>query len=822
MANSEVNFKIKVDGKELDLAKTSVNDFNKIYSETSAKLNNLPIGSKEWKDLSSELKNADKAFQQTKEIAGEAEGKFKSLRLQIRQTTVAFQEAEDKGDIKAMKKLKNDLDDLNDQLEVTTLKSMKFSDALATMPGIAGFVGQSIQGVDKAFKVLVANPILATVTAIVSAFMFMKEALSKTKEGQAALNKVSQAFSAVLGPLLAMINTVAVPIFEGLAEVITRVAGAFTWFAEKLGVSKKSIADATRDVDKVGQEAAEAEKERQKKALEDAKKAADDAKQKAEEAKKRKQNEINANEALQQSLDELAREQSRNTKITVDELKKEQKFKDDEFVREKKRIDDLMKLEVKGSIEFKSLQKERNDLEKAYVKDKRDRAAEITKTLEEQAAAEREYFKTVREIQIQAISDENQRSIAARQQKLKDDIDAYNKQADALKISIEERNSVIFDLQTTANRDILELNTANTLKQLDLLRNTLSLEEKMYTQQEETKVAVYQLAIKNRAIYLDDEGKMTVDAIMDQYELEHKTIADALKLEQKQLDDSFANKLISEEKYDERLNQILQERLGNEALYWQRRKALEELEIQSQEANADLTIRIARNTAEALSLIANGLAATLKLSADQIADLQIASAIFEAGIAIAQIIIDTQRAIIAFSASVAPLGPVGVGMAAAYATKSYIAAGIATATIIGSGISKITQANSQRKAGTAGAGAGGGGGEAYNGLGRNYEEGGYISGPRHAQGGVMINAEGGEAVMTRGAVTMFAPLLSQLNQMGGGTSFSKGAIGSAGFDNPKMTNTTVENPMVIKTYVVSNDMTSEQQKQARLKDLSTL
>jgi hypothetical protein len=83
----------------------------------------------------------------------------------------------------------------------------------------------------------------------------------------------------------------------------------------------------------------------------------------------------------------------------------------------------------------------------------------------------------------------------------------------------------------------------------------------------------------------------------------------------------------------------------------------------------------------------------------------------------------------------------------------------------------------------------------------------------------MINAEGGEAVMTRGAVSMFGPLLSQLNQLGGGTSFSKGASGQAAYDNPV---TASSEPTIIKTYVVAQELTSTQHKQARLKDLSTL
>jgi hypothetical protein len=107
-------------------------------------------------------------------------------------------------------------------------------------------------------------------------------------------------------------------------------------------------------------------------------------------------------------------------------------------------------------------------------------------------------------------------------------------------------------------------------------------------------------------------------------------------------------------------------------------------------------------------------------------------------------------------------------------------------------------------------------------YGKNYGDGGMIDGPRHAGGGVMINAEGGEAVMTRGAVTMFAPLLSAMNQMGGGTSFSKGAMGQANNDNPRVTQTNTPQPTIVKTYVVSSELTTEAQKQARLKDLSTL
>jgi len=151
-----------------------------------------------------------------------------------------------------------------------------------------------------------------------------------------------------------------------------------------------------------------------------------------------------------------------------------------------------------------------------------------------------------------------------------------------------------------------------------------------------------------------------------------------------------------------------------------------------------------------------------------------------------------------------------------------VSAGLSIAATIAAGISAISQINGTNFE-AAGSGGAGGATSPGNQLGRNYEKGGIINGKRHAEGGTMIEAEKGEAIMTRGAVTAFSPLLSMMNQMGGGTSFTQGAVGQAGFDNPKVATPSQEQtPMIVKTYVVSTDMTSEQNKQARLKNLSTL
>ena len=162
------------------------------------------------------------------------------------------------------------------------------------------------------------------------------------------------------------------------------------------------------------------------------------------------------------------------------------------------------------------------------------------------------------------------------------------------------------------------------------------------------------------------------------------------------------------------------------------------------------------------------------------------------------------------------------GITSPLAWANLTVAAVGAATIIASSIKGV---NDIKNAGKSSGGGSGGdapmAGNSAASLGKNYASGGMIGGKRHAQGGTMIEAEAGEAIMTRGAVTAFTPLLSMMNQMGGGTSFTQGAVGQSGYDSPK-TETPMSQPQIIKTYVVSSEMTSEQERQARLKDLSTI
>tara|TARA_R100000008_G_scaffold47173_1_gene27902 strand:- start:1549 stop:3450 length:1902 start_codon:yes stop_codon:yes gene_type:complete len=94
---------------------------------------------------------------------------------------------------------------------------------------------------------------------------------------------------------------------------------------------------------------------------------------------------------------------------------------------------------------------------------------------------------------------------------------------------------------------------------------------------------------------------------------------------------------------------------------------------------------------------------------------------------------------------------------------SNLAAGIAASVVIAQQASKL------------GAGGSGGGGQVYG----KFEEGGYVGGNRHAQGGTIIEAERGEFVMSRNAVESIGlETLNQMNQSGGGGNINVSVSGN--------------------------------------------
>ena len=95
-----------------------------------------------------------------------------------------------------------------------------------------------------------------------------------------------------------------------------------------------------------------------------------------------------------------------------------------------------------------------------------------------------------------------------------------------------------------------------------------------------------------------------------------------------------------------------------------------------------------------------------------------------------------------------------------------LAAGIANARAVAMAANKVGSSS----------GGGGGGGSAPI---LSFEEGGYVGGNRHAQGGTIIEAERGEFVMSRNAVESIGlETLNQMNQGGGGSNINVSVTGN--------------------------------------------
>lgn len=236
-----------------------------------------------------ETKGIDNFNKLNAELDESLEG-FEDLGAVIEKTRKALQKAALEGDKTEFKRLRKELNQMERQFEEVEITSRRFSDALAEQPGVVGLVGQSIKGLDGGLKVLAANPIIAVVTLLAGLFISFRESLQKTERGQALLNKASEAFGKILGPVFATIEKVAFPIFEFFIEILDKAAAGFQKFARFLGVGQKEIDEASRASSEVLQQKYEenlaAEEEATKKLEEEAQKRIEAEKKEAEERKR--------------------------------------------------------------------------------------------------------------------------------------------------------------------------------------------------------------------------------------------------------------------------------------------------------------------------------------------------------------------------------------------------------------------------------------------------------------------------------------------------------------------------------------------------------
>jgi hypothetical protein len=192
--------------------------------------------------------------------------------------------------------------------------------------------------------------------------------------------------------------------------------------------------------------------------------------------------------------------------------------------------------------------------------------------------------------------------------------------------------------------------------------------------------------------------------------------------------------------------------------------------------------------------------------------IQIAGLVIEKAASIGQIVASTALA----NAKAVAAFPVTFGQP--WVTINTISAGLSIATTIAAAAKAIGEINSQstEKAGGSAPSA------KSTPTGSKFAQGGLLSGPSHAQGGVKTSfgeLEGGEYVINRRSTASFLPLLTAINSAGN-RKYQDGGM-AANMDTIQAMMASQPQP-VIKTYVVASDMTSQQEANKKIADLARL
>jgi hypothetical protein len=783
MAQRQVGITIKIDGKDIQVTEQSLQELYKTGQVTK----------KEFDFLTQSLGGLNKAMKSTE---------------------------------KGTKDLNKGLDETKKKAKEAKEQNVGLLDGLESMPGATGRAVGGVRALGAQFTKLLANPIVLLIAAITAAIYGLFKAFTSTKAGSEKWGQMM----AGLGAIMDVVRDRAVKLFEAFGKLFTLdFKGFFNDAKEALsGVGDEMIREAklAAEYEKQLQKVKDREREL---SVERAKTAKDIAAVKViiNDTNKSYADRIKALELVRQKEVELAKQEEATAKAKYENLKGQMSLSDSSAAQ----LDELAQAEAdyynKSTASF-NIQKELGDqiimLKQQQTQAAKDYANNVTdlntKLIEDDVERGRQELKNqaAKEIQsyqnLQISQNKKNELIMLANQVLQKQLDDYDEKIQQEKLTkIEE-----FEQQTQALRiklieDQFERERSLALDNLNNQKKDLqkSLDDKLIDQAQYNDRLLllekeYQMSLKQIKKSEDEEDKQNkLDAFDEQLrllELENSVLLEGTAAYYDNL------RSIENTAYERRKEAAAGNASELEIIERQHKQNL--INISQQELIAQKTIQLER-----LQSIAN-LGKALQSIAGENKKLAIAGIVIEKAAAIGQIVANTA---IANAKSVAA-SPITGGQP--WVAINSITAGISIGATIAAAIKAISEINSGGSSGSSGPSQAQQG--ASQGLtGRRYERGGMIGGRRHAQGGTMIEAEAGEAIINRNSVGMFAPLLSAINQAGGGVPLTREAQSMASPDNPTTRNIPQERQVqILKSYVVEQELTQSQQKQARLKELSTL
>lgn len=644
-------------------------------------------------------------------------------------------------------------------LNESTLKMIQGFTSLSTVINV---VKSAVIALLSQFAKLVANPIVAILTAISVVIMAVAKGIKSSEENSNRWNAVLAPLSMALDAVGKVLQIVASGILS-VVEAGGKMMGWITKQLEKLPVLGKYVAEVNKENERyiaMTKEQAAIDRDTRNLQVQNAKNSlkiatlkakADDelnvsAKERMEairEANRLEEEASKKNYELAKRRYELMVQQNamaENTKETNDAIAQAEVEMYNALTEYQDKRGELLGREVSLANEIKSAEKEKADaaiaakqkeLEAvraaedamlALVKDGRDKQSkEITLQYNRQIEDLRTRLKTETDLTVKARQAINDQIKALEQQK---SMELQKLSDEELQKEIDNRTKLI-SLQLESVREGSEQEYQLKMQQLDAQR-TAELANKELTEQMKQAIV--------------DKYNKQMDDLVTQREQEisekqQEAVRVRMENEIMQMQQSGASELeILQEQAEQKLeflNSVQQQEGESEQEFLNRKLQANQEYLDAKKAVADKEVEIEEAKYQAMETVTGGLVALTQ----QIGESDKGFAILSKTLALAEIAINTGKAIAKMVSAEAGKGIFGLAT---------MASGIATIlTNIASAISVVKSAK--------------------------FATGGLVTGPgTGTSDSIPAQLSNGESVMTARATSMFAPLLSSFNQMGGG------------------------------------------------------
>lgn len=385
---------------------------------------------------------------------------------------------------------------------------------LSSIPGPAGSVVQGVQGINSSFKMLLANPIMAVLAAIVLVFMALYKAIASSEEATNKLNAIMAPLQAIMDAILNVVQKCVGVILDFISVIIDGLMKAL----EKLPFVGKHF----KEINDYAKEAITLEQSKQ----------ALDKRQRA------------------------ATEENAKIERDVSELRNKSKQKDLYSEQERiKFIEEAIALERKRADENMAISQERlriAETEAARAQNTAETENQLAQLRAEVYNAEKEYHDRTRRLNSELSNFKIQQE-TERKQKAKEALDAQLKTveqfiaSEKLKLSQAKLDKEITQEEFNEKMEALELESLNRKlavhglekEQRDAINQSI-LDAKIKFQEEEEKRTT-ELTEKLRIDALSKTGK-EIDDIRKKYESRQELLKEGLE-----------NELITETEYAARL-----------------------------------------------------------------------------------------------------------------------------------------------------------------------------------------------------------------------------------------------------------------------------